>query len=333
MDEPRTRSGGELIDLPFVPIRTALYTPEELLEGFDPGNPASLDATKDFSIYRLFVEEKFGANQSPFTSMMESLHDHFINQSVISFLASKGVAVGIMGGHDLARDSDGYRQVAELGRRLAKHNALVVSGGGPGAMEAAHLGAALVQGSDSDLENALVRLSTRPRLPTGLKKIVMSTGRIDGALRDQWHAWWRPAVELHRSFGSDVGSSLALPTWCFGHEAFTPFASHIGKYFQNSLREDGLVTFCTGGVVFTPGGAGTLQEIFQDAAQNYYTSAKHRFNPMVFLGSRFWSSTLGAVPLLKQLLNEKDYASSVLVTDSIEQAVEMLLRRAATASA
>ncbi len=81
--------------------------------------------------------------------------------------------------------------------------------------------------------------------------------------------------------------SLALPTWYYGHEAFTPFATHIGKYFQNSLREDGLVTFCTGGVVYTPGAAGTVQEVFQDAAKNSYQSAGGRFRPMVFLGSQF----------------------------------------------
>lgn len=322
-----------MIDLPFIPIRTNLYTPAELLEGFELDNPASLETTRDFLIYRLFEQEAFGAQQSPFTSMMESLHDHFINQAAIDLLRSQNLIVGIMGGHDLARDTAGYRQVAELGRLLAENGALVVTGGGPGAMEAAHLGAALVRRPPSDLDDALALLRTQPKLPTGLKKVVLSTGKIDGALRDAYHAWWRPAVELYRSWGSSFGKSLALPTWYYGHEAFTPFATDIGKYFQNSLREDGLVTFCTGGVVYTPGAAGTVQEIFQDAAENYYTSVGGRFSPMVFLGSQFWSSTLSALPLLRQLFGPADFDSAVLITDSIEQAVERLLRKGPSANA
>ncbi len=321
------------MDLPFIPIRTKLYTPAELLEGFQPDNPASLETTRDFLIYRLFEQEAFGTQQSPFTSMMESLHDHFINQAAIELLRSQSLVVGIMGGHDVARDSAGFRQVAELARLLAQNGALVVTGGGPGAMEAAHLGAALVRRPPTDLDDAIAQLATRPKLPADLKKVLMSTGTFDPVLRDQYHAWWRPAVELYRSWGSDIGKSLALPTWYYGHEAFTPFATDIGKYFQNSLREDGLVTFCTGGVVYTRGAAGTVQEIFQDAAQNYYQTVGGHYSPMVLLGSEFWSSTLSAIPLLKQLFGDADFQSAVLITDSIEQAVEMLLRKAAAANA
>ena len=316
------------MDLPFIPIRSGLYTPAELLEGFDPTIPASFERTKDCTIYRLFAMEDYGIRQSPFTSMMESLHDHFINQAVLDFLESKNLIVGIMGGHAVERDAPGYRQVAELGRLLAMNGALVVSGGGPGAMEAAHLGAALCHGSEADLDDAVHRLSARPKLPDGLEKLVSPEGEFDRSLRDQYHAWWRPAIDLYHSLRSDAGISLALPTWYFGRETFTPFASHIGKYFQNSLREDGLVTFCTGGVVYTPGNAGTVQEIFQDAAQNHYRSVGNRFSPMVFLGSQHWTSTLSVIPLLSQLLSGDEMTTSVLVTDSIEQAANFILHKA-----
>jgi predicted Rossmann-fold nucleotide-binding protein len=318
---------GEEMDLPFIPIRSTLYTPEELLEGFDLADPSSLEVTRDFVIYRLFEQEAFGKQQSPYTSMMESLHDHFINQAAIDLLRSQSLIVGVMGGHDIARDEAGYRQVAELGRLLARKGALVVTGGGPGAMEAAHLGAALAHGSNADLDDAIVRLHTHPRLPSGLKKLVMSTGKFDHALRDQYHAWWRPAVELYRAMGPRIGTSLAMPTWYYGHETFTPFAAHIGKYFQNSMREDGLVTFCTGGVVYTPGSGGTLQEVFQDAAQNYYRSVGNRFSPMVFLGKQFWTTRLSVISLLRELFSEKDWASAILLTDSVDEAVDMLVRK------
>ncbi len=95
------------MDLPFVPVRTNLYTPAELLEGFELDNPASLENTKDLTIYRMFAEEGFGIQQSPFTSMMESLHDHFNNQAAMDLLRSQKLIVGIMGGHDIARDTPG----------------------------------------------------------------------------------------------------------------------------------------------------------------------------------------------------------------------------------
>jgi hypothetical protein len=54
------------------------------------------------------------------------------------------------------------------------------------------------------------------------------------------------------------GESLAVPTWYYGQEPTTPFATKIGKYFQNSLREDGLITIAAHGIIFAQGKAGTL---------------------------------------------------------------------------
>ncbi len=61
--------------------------------------------------------------------------------------------------------------------------------------------------------------------------------------------------------------SIGIPTWLYGHEPPAPFATHIAKYFANSVREDGLLTIAKHGVIFAPGSAGTTQEIFQDATQ------------------------------------------------------------------
>lgn len=65
------------------------------------------------------------------------------------------------------------------------------------------------------------------------------------------------------------------------------FATVIGKYFYNSVREDGLVTIASGGLIFGKGEAGTVQEVFQDATLNYYRS-DYTPTPMVFLGKDFW---------------------------------------------
>ena len=35
--------------------------------------------------------------------------------------------------------------------------------------------------------------------------------------------------------------SLGVPTWFYGHEPTNLFATHVAKYFANSIREDGLL--------------------------------------------------------------------------------------------
>ena len=81
--------------------------------------------------------------------------------------------------------------------------------------------------------------------------------------------------------------SLGVPTWVYADEPTGLFASHIAKYFTNSVREDGLLAIARSGVVYAPGGAGTEQEIFTDTAQNSLTLYGVR-SPMVFLGSAFF---------------------------------------------
>jgi hypothetical protein len=58
--------------------------------------------------------------------------------------------------------------------------------------------------------------------------------------------WLKPALAVRKSIAKP-GRSLGIPTWYYGHEPFTPLATHIGKYFQNSLREDGLLAIAAGG--------------------------------------------------------------------------------------
>ena len=100
------------------------------------------------------------------------------------------------------------------------------------------------------------------------------------------------AVEVARAI-EQPSVSLSIPTWFYGHEPSNPFATHIAKYFSNSEREDGLLAVATAGIVFVPGGPGTLQEVFQDAAQNAYETYG-RSSPMVFLDPP--DGTGGSVP-------------------------------------
>ena len=102
----------------------------------------------------------------------------------------------------------------------------------------------------------------------------------------------------------DGAESLAVPTWFYGHEPTNQFATHVAKYFANSIREDGLLAIATRGVVFSPGAAGTTQEVFQDATQNHY-AVFGTASPMVFLDSVFWNEILPAEPLLRTLAGDR----------------------------
>ena len=117
--------------------------------------------------------------------------------------------------------------------------------------------------------------------------------------------------------------SLAIPTWHYGHEPPTPIASHIAKYFQNSIREDGLLALAKWGIIFTEGKAGTIQEVFQDAAQNYYRSFDW-FSPMVLLGVEYWTRTHPVVDVLRSLFDPVDQAECLTVTDDLDEALEAI---------
>lgn len=310
------------IPFSFEPFRREMYTPQELFAGFDTHDPSSFAATPDFAMYGEYIAAGKHSPRDYFTAMMQSMHDNAITQSLSDYLAAtKARPVGIMGGHKLPRNSSAFRDVASLSRELANRGFTMLSGGGPGAMEATHLGALLRHESPGVLEDTLRMLSSRPACPD-LTDLVGMNGVADAALVAEAHAWFAPAYEIAMSVARP-GESLAVPTWVYGHEPTTPLATRIAKYFQNSIREDGLLALATNGIVYVEGRAGTLQEIFQDAAQNYYRTFGS-FSPMVFLGSTFWSTTIPAVPVLQALFKSEDFERYVLVTDDVGAAADFV---------
>ena len=153
--------GGALIfpavpDVPFDPWRAALYTPAELYDGLEHG----YRATPDAKIYAW--SRKTSPRRSLRRLLAKSLHDSSIDDALEEFTHRRRI-VGVMGGHRLARDDPAYAEIARLGHDLAAHGTYVATGGGPGAMEAANLGARL---ADDDPRRARRRASTRsPRCP------------------------------------------------------------------------------------------------------------------------------------------------------------------------
>ncbi len=120
-------------------------------------------------------------------------------------------------------------------------------------MEAANLGAYAAPFDDEMLTESLELLAKAPHFTPSITQ------------------WASAAFEV-RARWPQGGRSVGIPTWFYGHEPPNPFASHIAKYFANATREDGLLARSNAGVVFLPGAAGTVQEIFDNATPNYYES-------------------------------------------------------------
>ncbi|HEU5469783.1 MAG TPA: hypothetical protein VFV67_03965 [Actinophytocola sp.] len=305
----RAEAAGALLfpdipDLPYRVYRTSLYTPEELFEGFDPARPESYVDTLDARIYRHSRER--GRHPGPLHALAERLHDHAITEALSHVLGRDGCQpVAVMGGHALTRDSAGYRAALELGRWLGRSRVgfTVLTGGGPGAMEAVPLGVRLAGARRSTVDDVLTELGAAPRFGHNPAEI---GGWLAAALR----------VEVPAPPAPTIG----IPTWYYGHEPPNMFCSLHAKYFANSVREDGLLTVATGGVVYTPGSAGTVQEVFQDYTQNHYGPPA----PMVFLGKDFWTTQVPAAPLVAQLAGGRPAQRWLLVTDEPAEAVELL---------
>jgi predicted Rossmann-fold nucleotide-binding protein len=309
IDSPEATSGAN----------RSLYTPEVLFAGFDAADPLSSNQTLDARTYlstRIDRSESSGIQRAIHDQQMSVARDVFINQCRASGVY-RGV-VAIMGGHAEARDTTQYRQVAEIAHLLA-NEFLIASGGGPGAMEATHLGAMCV--NQDVLASAIEVLTKVSAFPVGLKDLV-ENGRFSRDLTTQLHRWQQPTFEVLESIPRQQRrSSLAIPTWFYGHEPPTPFATHIAKYFYNALREDGLLAVADAGVIYAPGKAGTLQEVFQDAAQNYYQSFG-RFSPMAFLDiDGYWSNTFPVEHLLRPLFGNANYARWVLISAEPEKII------------
>ncbi|MEZ5193209.1 MAG: Rossmann fold nucleotide-binding protein [Nocardioides sp.] len=282
--------------VPGVPVdtyRTALYTPRELFDALD--YHSSLDA-------RAYAWSRRPSDLDD--TLAVALHDHAIDDALAAWVAARRL-VGVMGGHRAQRGDTEYAHAARLGRGLGAAY-VVATGGGPGAMEAANLGAYLAPYPAQVLADALELLAGVP------------------SYRPDISAWVESALTV-RGRWPDGAESLGIPTWHFGHEPPNAFAGVIAKYFRNATREAVLLEVCDRGIVFLPGAGGTVQEIFQDACENYYADESSTA-PMVLVGRRYWTDELPAWPLLKRLARGRPMEPHVHLVDSVDDAVDLVTR-------
>jgi predicted Rossmann-fold nucleotide-binding protein len=306
-------------------FRSSTYTVSELYAGMAVDG-SGWEKTPDYGGYRWYNVERGKPRVLDLAQMVAArLHDSSQERAVRELLQDRKV-VAVMGGHDFQRQTDTYWDCVSIAKALTEERFFILSGGGPGLMEAANLGA-LLANSTKNTVSAVRRLLTDEGFETSEWRGTAAAARaliLGSRNAEPEEAQW----------------SLGVPTWLYGHEPPNLFASHHAKMFYNSLREDGLVTWANAGIIYFEGNAGTVQEVFQDATQNYYRAKDQSPSPMVFYNAnQYWNRSCDDIswptddpmnkrkpllPLIKQLALEKNFASSVLVTDSPQRVLSFL---------
>ncbi len=283
--------------------RDRLYTVDELMAGYRSEAPMeSLDA-------RLAAHVK--ASGLPPSDVDEAIAqvvhdqgvDHAMRAYVAASIANGRHVAGVMGGSSTPRDAPAFRLAAETAKALSEAGFLVATGGGLGIMEAGNLGAYFAGRPHEELLAAIDELE---RCPTyeGREAEYIDSARL---------------IAAHQPAGAP---SLAVASWRYEGEPISQFATDIAKLFQNAVREDGLLSIADAGVTYFPGGFGTLQEVFQDLAQNGAAAPAHQM-AMVFVdtaaygepGSPFHlarARAASATPPFDDLVSLADSADAVV---------------------
>lgn len=270
--------------------RSTLYSPVDLYDR---------DAYAETFDARAYVWAR--ASCGPAEALAEVLHDQAVDTALAAWVRDRSL-VGVMGGHAADRGTTAYADAARLGHLLGAHH-VVATGGGPGAMEAANLGGRMAGLPEEALLDALGRVGVVPSFRPSI---------------DAWVGAARDALTLSPA----PRPSLGVPTWHYGHEPPNLFATAIAKYFRNALREAILLQVCDAGIVFLPGAGGTVQEIFQDACENYYAT-EDAVAPMVLVGRTYWTQTLPAWPLLQALARGRAMEGHLHLVDTVDEAAAL----------
>jgi predicted Rossmann-fold nucleotide-binding protein len=290
--------------LPYGVGRGSLYSVDDLLAGTDFANPASFfECSVDARIYAHYQATR--ARTPVVESLFQRLHDHAMDDALVGLLEREGTkrVVAFMGGHAMGRDEKTYAEVAALARTLAREGYLVATGGGPGAMEAANLGASYAAHSEAELASAVDSL--RPH----------ASYKSDG--------WLTSALDVRARLGRAHAPTIGIPTWFYGHEPTNVFCTHVAKYFSNALREEVLLALARHGVVYARGGPGTMQEVFMDLCQNAYGTYGD-VSPMIFVGKAFWQDETSGFRLVQQIAKGKQVHARLLVTDDPHEVVQFI---------
>ncbi len=285
---------------PQVPVRTyrgSLYTPEELYAGLESDGYAE---TVDARAYRWSQDASI--RHDAYVSVLRAIHDDSMGDALFTLLQGRR-SVGVMGGHALARGTSNFADAARLGHQLASSGHVVLTGGGPGAMEAANLGAWAAD--QETLDRALADVAAVPSFVRGIET-------------------WAGVALKSRGDGDGEGvRSVGIPTWHFGHEPPNVFAQRIAKFFSNAVREDLLLDHSNAGLVVLPGAAGTVQEVFQMVTRLYYETVELP-RPLILVGREHWTTDLPVWPLLLKLGEDRPMGANLHLVDGVDEVQTLL---------
>jgi predicted Rossmann-fold nucleotide-binding protein len=291
--------------LAYDPYRRNLYSVPELMEKLPPAG-----VRRDLVIYEEYLR-KGRLAPNIIEALARRIHDDSMDDALERLLRQIDPfsVVGIMGGSAVARSDPWYRTIAETARLLTLDGRIVVTGGGPGAMEAAGLGAYLSSYDTHALDTALRILAQVPTY----------SGNVE--------PWIETGLKVRAQYPKG-GDNLSMPTWFYGSQPTNVFATWIAKYFDNSIREGQIVQTPKAGIVFAPGSAGTRQEIFMDAVLDQY-STTGVITPMVFLGKRQYQIDAPIFEVLQRTANGK-YKDRLFITDEPSKVVAFLRSHTST---
>lgn len=172
-----------------------------------------------------------------------------------------GPCVTVFGSARIQRDDPHYQLAVKMGAAIARLGFTVMTGGGPGIMEAANRGA-------------------------------------------------------KEAGGRSVGCTIELPS----EQPANAYLDRCVRLHYFFVRKALLVKYSYAFVVM-PGGAGTLDELFE--ALTLIQTAKIKNFPIVIMGTDYWKELLGFIDKMAQrgMITDTDLRL-IYATDSVEEAIE-----------
>ena len=289
-----TNGCSVVIDLPFLDILPLgllpnnLYSVEQLLtsdNGLSVDHKVShLAANADDFEPSSLVDIAFVLHDMAILGNLKSvLHAWYANGG--------GPVIAVMGGHSESRRSDTYRDIAFLSRELSRGNALVVTEGGPGAMEAANLGSYMAPYPENELVEAIEILGS-----IEMQEDPIAASNVALKVREQY----KVMHGFHKSIEARGG--LGISSWqnSIGSTLPNAFMYAMAKLLRSATPEDLILDIAIGGTVFAAGRAGTTQEIFQAVTKSAYRVGGQR-GPLCLYGVQYWSEVVPIVSAVKSL--------------------------------
>jgi uncharacterized protein (TIGR00730 family) len=199
-----------------------------------------------------------------FCTLLRVMRDFLRGFRTLHFV---GPCVTVFGSSRIKRDDPHYELARKMGAAIARIGFTVITGGGPGIMEAANRGA-------------------------------------------------------KEAGGRSVGCTIELPS----EQPANPYLDRCVRMHYFFVRKTLLVKYSYAFVVM-PGGAGTLDELFE--AVTLIQTGKIKNFPVVIMGTDYWKELIGFINKMEQhgMIAAKDL-KLIYATDSVEQAIAHIRRKA-----